>query len=222
MDVVKDGDSEFAAGNYETALTIYRMVTSLGKLPAGAVAKAKIVDADKDPGYAKANRNVRAAEVYSEIHEILGCKIDDPWAVVAFSESASLYNGGSGEGSDDVDIEAHARRAFTASPADRVKLMGTLDRVINMFPDTPSAQLAKQLRDRVMGNSSFAVSAKEQVKEDNVLRTFKMAQQYEKDGMLSGAAELYRKVISDGPGTEWASKAKDRLKAVKRELDRND
>lgn len=221
--VIADADKEFAAGNYTEAMRRYRQMCYMSKLKAGVEARNKIKAAEKDAVFAAVVRNAKAAEMYSSIHFILRCKLDpDEGDGATTKPGNALLNGGAGEGSDDVDVAAHARRAMLLSASEQVRLMGVLDTVIKVFHDTPSGAAADALRTKLMGDAKFAAGVEKQKKEDNLRGTFEWAQQHERAGQPAKAIESFRKVMADGPGTDWAYKAKAKIDSIERERKANE
>ncbi|MCL2639631.1 MAG: hypothetical protein FWD53_02185 [Phycisphaerales bacterium] len=214
--MLSEADKLFAEQQYLEALRVYRVVSTMGKLKVGATAKARLNMAEQHPGCAAVMRNVKAAMIYSTIHGILQCSIDDPEEGGAVKQD-SLDDGGSGVGSDEADVEAHAKRAFKAPLADQVRLMTTLDQVITTYEGTPSAKLAEQLRDRLNADTAFASLIEKQKKDDVLRHGFEWAQQNERSGFTDKAIEAYKKVIADGPKTDWAIKAKLKIESIERD-----
>jgi len=212
--MLAEADKLFAEQKYLDALRIYRAVSTMGKLKVGATARARISMAEQHPGCAAVVRNVKAAAIYSTVHGILQCSLDPE---ETDSKANSLDDGGTGEGTDEADVEAHAKRAFKAPLADQVRLMATLDQVITTYEGTPSAKYAEQLRDRLTSDAAFATMIEKQKKDDLLRHGFEWAQQNEKAGFPAKAIEAYKKVIADGPKTDWAIKAKLKIESIERE-----
>jgi hypothetical protein len=68
-----------------------------------------------------------------------------------------------------------------------------------------------------MADKTFAASVETQQKEALLRGTYEWAQQNEKFEFFDKAAEDYRKVVADGPGTDWALKAKNKLEALQKD-----
>jgi len=215
--LLAEADKNFADGKYTEAMRQYRIVSSLGKLKVATTARAKINQAEKDPAFAAVVRNAKAAEIYSTIHAILQCKLDEDHDDKATPVKAdSLDDGGSGAGSEEADVDAHVKRALKATIDDQVRLMTTLDQVITTYAGTPSAVLAEQLRGKLVTNKAFAAAVEKQKKEDLLKNGFEWAQQNERSGFPAKAIEAYKKVIADGPGTDWAFKAQAKIDSIER------
>jgi len=203
------GDKHFAAGKHSEAMRLYRTVATMGKLNAGANARAKINKAQGHPIL----WNIKAAAVYSTIHDILKCSTDPEEIEL---KADALEDGGTGAGLDEADVEAHVKRAFEAPITDQVRLMATLDQLMTTYGSTPSGRLAERLRDKLMDDAVFSATIEQERKDDQLRSGLEWGQQHEKAGLLAKAVEAYKKVIADGPGTDWAIKAKKRIEEIER------
>jgi len=184
--MLAEGDKLFAAGKHSEAMRLYRTVATMGKLKAGANARAKITKMEGHPIL----WNIKAAAVYSSIHGILKCSLDPEDAE---PKADALDDGGTGAGSDEADVDAHVKRAFEAPIADQVRLMATLDQLVSTYGSTPSGRLAERLRDKLMDDAVFAATIEQQRKDDQLRSGFEWAQQNEKAGFSAKAIEAYKK-----------------------------
>jgi tetratricopeptide (TPR) repeat protein len=202
-------DAQFSAGKYAEALTAYRQLVGMSKLPTAAQAQAKLRDAARDPVVADFLREASAAILFDHAELLLAGWTSQGDTNAAASDKAEAPANGAAEAETDETIEA--RQAARLGLEDRMKLVQLLDPIAHSYADTPTGQKAEKLLKQMLADHAVAAAIQSRHADDDARSTYQMAKAYALSKMPDKARELFQKVVADYPNSEWAQQAKKDL-----------
>ena len=206
--LLADANAKYAAGKYAEALEGYRILVGMPKLPAAGQARQKLHEAEQNPAVASALREPRAAILYDQVDLLLGGWTSKGDVKVA---SDKAPHGAAGAGTDCVDDYILAKQLCVE---DRIKLTKLLTPIAKGFSDTPTGQKADKLLKQLLADPAFAAAFNTKQADENVRDDYKLAKLYVQNDKPEKARELFEKVISSSPDSEWAQKARKDLESL--------
>ncbi len=244
-DLLVQAESHYAAGDYPTALRTYQVVAvSLGQLPTGLLARARLEAAERDPAVRSAVRETKAAALYQTIEGLLQAQwraeqpapaqpgpedpltdplaqpapadADDPLADVEPLEASWI----AGEPPDPTQAARPADLELIARmPLDRqIRTVELLEKVVELYGDTSTGARAEGLLADLRNNGPLMQALQDRRNERVVQGLYEKARLYHTNGLHEKAAELYEQFLQEHPESPWSDQARQGLAEVRAKI----
>jgi tetratricopeptide (TPR) repeat protein len=199
--LLEKADAAYEAGKFADAIAQYTSVSRLfGGLPCASDARGSLKKAESDPLAQKALQELKATEQDTLVQRVL-----------------AKYFGGP---SASTRPAAATRPTAMAQPADRVgqirqipaqdaiAVIDTLQRIVNLYPLSPTADRARQDLQSLQADNDFQASLQRARDSQQARSLYQRARAFLSAGMADKALEDCREIIRRFPNSPEAAQAK--------------